>query len=67
MSFVIIEAKTDKMWTALARREVVESLLDSWLRFSEEEATLEVLLTALSAPDFKDIKMRIESLVLLPS
>ena len=50
----------------MARREVVESLLDSWLDHSQEDATLEVLLTALSAPDFKDIKMRIESLVLLP-
>ena len=62
----------------MARREVVEAVLVDWLQLCQENqeeeeeestsgATLEVLLTALSSQDFKDIKMRIESLVKLPS
>ena len=56
----------------MARREVVEAVLDDWLELCEENQedhspSLEVLLTALSSQDFIDIKMRIESLVKLPS
>ena len=56
----------------MARREVVETVLEDWLELCQENqeehtASLEVLLTALSTQDFKDIKMRIESLVKLPS
>ena len=71
----VLQAKNEKLWTAVARREVVEAVLGDWLELCQENqeeeqrsaATLEVLLTALSSQDFKDIKMRIESLVKLPS
>ena len=73
----VLQAKSEKLWTAVARREVVEAVLGDWLQLCQEKeeeeeestsgATLEVLLTALSSQDFKDIKMRIESLVKLPS
>ena len=67
-----MQAKSEKLWTAVARREVVEAVLEDWLELCQENqeehtASLEVLLTALSTQDFKDIKMRIESLVKLPS
>ena len=67
-----MQAKSEKLWTAVARREVVEAVLEDWLELCQESqeeqtASLEVLLTALSTPEFKDIKMRIESLVSLPS
>ena len=68
-----VQAKSEKLWTAVARREVVEAVLEDWLELCEEKeedshtASLEVLLTALSTQDFQDIKMRIENLVQLPS
>ena len=43
------------------------TLLQDSLEEEGRAATLEVLLTALSSQEFKDIKMRIESLVKLPS
>ena len=48
------QAKADKLWTAVARREVLEAVLHSWLSLGKGEATLEVLLITLSAPDFKE-------------
>jgi len=56
-------AKTEKLWNAQARREVVQSVLDSWIEECRDDATVEVLLVALSYPDFKDMKMRIEGMI----
>jgi hypothetical protein len=42
---------------------VVHKVLEEWINECNEEATVEVLLTALSYPDFKDVKLRIEKLI----
>ena len=57
------QAKDDKLWSLTARREVVNKVLDDWVKECDDEATVEVLLTALNYPDFKDVKLRIESLI----
>ena len=59
----MFQAKTEKLWNAQARREVVQSVLDSWIEECRDDATVEALLLALSYPDFKDMKMRIESMI----
>ena len=51
------------MWNPQARREVVQNILDSWTGEFPDDATVEVLLTALSYPDFKDLKMRFEKMI----
>lgn len=56
-------AKDEKLWSLSARREVVHKVLEEWIKECDEEATVEVLLTALSYPDFKDVKLRIEKLI----
>ena len=57
------QAKDEKLWTLLARRDAVEFVLDSWIKEGQEDATVECLLLALNYPDFKDVKMRVESLI----
>jgi len=56
-------AKDEKLWSLTARREVVSKVLEDWVKECEDEATVEVLLTALNYPDFKDVKLRIETLI----
>ena len=62
-----IQAKSEQLWTWTARRDVVQTVLDSWVSEGGEEATLEILLLALNYPDFKDVKMRVERMVHLAS
>ena len=47
----------------MARRDVVENVLDTWTSDLEDEATVEGLLRALNYPDFKDVKMRVEKII----
>ena len=57
------QAKEEKLWSLSARREVVHKVLEEWIKECDEEATVEVLLTDLSYPDFKDVKLRIEKII----
>ena len=52
-----------KLWTLSARREMVKKLLEEWITECEEEATVEVLLTALQHEHFTDVKLRVEELI----
>ena len=66
-TLVNVQAKSEQLWTWTARRDVVQTVLDSWVSEAREEATLEILLLALNYPDFKDVKMRVERMVHLAS
>ena len=52
-----------KLWTLSARREMVKKLLEEWITECEDEATVEVLLTALQHEHFTDVKLRVEELI----
>jgi len=57
------EAKDVKFWTLGARREMVRKLLSEWLVECEDEATVEVLLSALSHENFTDVKIKVEEMI----
>ena len=52
-----------RLWALSARRDLVLALLEAWVERCQEDATVEVLLTALSHPNFKDVKLRVEKLI----
>merc|ERR1712210_448184 len=56
-------AKDVKLWALEARRTLVLDLLDCWVEKCEGSATVEALLTALSHPNFKDMKLRVEKMI----
>ena len=74
-----MQAKDVKLWALEARRNLVLTLLDCWVEKCQEDATVEVislkcflcnlfhlfkvLLTALSHPNFKDMKLRVEKMI----
>ena len=41
----------------------MKKLLEEWIVECEEEATVEVLLTALSHENFTDVKLRVEGMI----
>merc|ERR1712083_298598 len=57
------KAKDVKLWALEARRSLVLDLLDCWVEKCERSATVEALLTALSHPNFKDMKIRVERMI----
>ena len=57
------QAKDVRLWALSARRDLVLALLEAWVERCQEDATVEVLLTALSHPNFKDVKLRVEKLI----
>ena len=59
-----VQAKNfDNLWSVPARRALLIDILDEWTKECREQAVLEKLMTALSAPGFLDVKLRIEKLV----
>ena len=51
------------LWAVSARRSMVKSILDHWVKEYREEAVVEKLVTALGAAGFMDVKLRVEQLV----
>eukprot|EP00092_Neocalanus_flemingeri_P057509 GFUD01068355.1.p1 GENE.GFUD01068355.1~~GFUD01068355.1.p1 ORF type:complete len:158 (-),score=44.54 GFUD01068355.1:32-505(-) len=56
-------AKNEKLWSERARRKVLYSILDEWVKVSTKKTTVKNLLSALSLPGWFDVKLRVEKLL----
>ena len=61
----IFQAKGDEqLWSARARRKVMYAIVEEWLKLNSNKTTVTNLLSALSLPDWLDVKLRVETLLL---
>ena len=61
---LFLQAKTtDKGWTSRSRRRLIEFIIDEWVSGRRKRPTVRRLLAALSAPEFLDVKIKVESLL----
>ena len=45
------------------RRAVLNKIMEEWVRLQKKEPTVRRLMTALSVPEFMDVKLRVENLL----
>jgi len=58
------EAKSyERLWTVTTRRAVLNKIMEEWVRLQKKEPTVRRLMTALSVPEFMDVKLRVENLL----
>eukprot|EP00090_Calanus_glacialis_P004985 TRINITY_DN13802_c0_g1_i1.p1 TRINITY_DN13802_c0_g1~~TRINITY_DN13802_c0_g1_i1.p1 ORF type:complete len:132 (-),score=35.11 TRINITY_DN13802_c0_g1_i1:136-531(-) len=59
------EAKdNDHLWSRKARRKLLLHILKEWVKVNSKKTTVKKLMTALSLPEFFDVKLRVEKLLL---
>ena len=60
----IFQAKSDaQLWSARARRKVLQAILNEWVKFNSKKTTVRKLMSALSVPDWFDVKLRVEKML----
>jgi len=58
------EAKsTDNLWTSRSRRMMLELIIEEWISCNRKRPTVKRLMSALSEPEFLDVKLKVERLL----
>ena len=59
-----LQAKNDtQLWSERARRKVLHAILSEWVKVNSKTTTVKKLMSALSFPDWFDVKLRIEKML----
>ena len=59
-----MQAKSDtQLWSERARRKVLHAILCEWVKVNSKKTTVKKLKSALSFPDWFDVKLRIEKML----
>ena len=62
---LLFQAKdNDHLWSRKARRKLLLHILKEWVKVNSKKTTVKKLMTALSLPEFFDVKLRVEKLLL---
>ena len=62
---ILFQAKdNDHLWSRKARRKLLLHILKEWVKVNSKKTTVKKLMTALSLPEFFDVKLRVEKLLL---
>ena len=61
----IFQAKGDEqLWCPRVQRKVIYAIVDEWLVLNSNKTTVKKLLSALGLPDWMNVKLRVETLLL---
>ena len=63
---VLLQAENDdNSWSERARRIVISAIISEWLKGNSKKTTVKKLMSELNGPDWFDVKLRVENLLLV--